>query len=144
MTFWTKTSRKHPIRNKTAAMLAVSLLVSQPVMAAQEVVEDLSINARPTYSASIADALVARPLMAAGTVLGAAAFLGTLPFSILGNNVDEAADVLIAKPAEATFRRCLGCTDLQDRTKSERVTRMSAYVPPVTNPDGTPVQIVIQ
>lgn len=64
----------------------------------------------PSGGAMVADALVARPLLAVATVGGTAIFLVTLPFSALSGNVGEAADTLIKTPAEATFRRCLGCS----------------------------------
>lgn len=68
-----------------------------------------SLEARPSGGAMIADALLARPLLAAATLGGTAVFLVSLPFSALGGNVNSAAETLIKTPAEATFRRCLGC-----------------------------------
>ncbi len=56
-----------------------------------------------------ADAVVARPIGAAMTVVGAVAFVASLPFSLLGGNVDEAAEKLVVDPAKAAFVRCLGC-----------------------------------
>lgn len=87
------------------AMLAlVMLLGSLPAVAQGERME-----AQPSGGAMIADAVVARPLLAAATVGGAAIFLVSLPFTALGGNVDGAAETLIKTPAEAAFRRCLGC-----------------------------------
>jgi hypothetical protein len=65
---------------------------------------------RPSGGAMVADAVLARPLLAAATLGGTAVFLVSLPFTALGGNVDDAAETLIKTPAEATFRRCLGCT----------------------------------
>ena len=73
------------------------------------------LEAQPSGGAMVVDALVARPLLAVATVGGAAIFLVSLPFSALGGNVDEAAETLIRTPAEATFRRCLGCRLSQRR-----------------------------
>jgi hypothetical protein len=42
------------------------------------------------------------------TVLGAAIWIVTLPFSALGGNAGEAAQQLIVKPARFTFTRPLG------------------------------------
>ena len=56
------------------------------------------------------DAVVARPLLLATTILGAGVFLISLPFSALGGNVGEAGEALVTGPAKATFKRCLGCT----------------------------------
>ncbi|SDG51418.1 hypothetical protein SAMN05216571_1171 [Onishia taeanensis] len=96
------------------ALMAVALLLgpilvgpifgSGAAQAAQPVQER-----EPSGGAMVADALVARPLLALATVGGAAVFLVSLPFSALGGNVDDAARTLVVAPAEATFRRCLGC-----------------------------------
>jgi hypothetical protein len=45
------------------------------------------------------------------TVVGAATFVVSLPFSALGGNVADAADTLVVGPAKATFVRCLGCSN---------------------------------
>jgi hypothetical protein len=55
------------------------------------------------------DLLVARPIGAVATVAGTALFVLSLPFSALGGNVKQAADVLVIGPAKETFMRCLGC-----------------------------------
>ncbi|MDN3554566.1 hypothetical protein [Halomonas maura] len=89
------------------AMLTMVMVVgSQSAMAEDDYAND---TARPSGGAMVADALLARPLLAAATIGGAAVFLVSLPFSALGGNVDAAAETLIKTPAEATFRRCLGC-----------------------------------
>jgi hypothetical protein len=77
------------------------------------------LDNRPSAGAAVADALVARPLMLAGTIGGTGLFVVSLPFSVISGKVKEAADVLVVKPANATFRRCLGCTSVQDDRKHE-------------------------
>ncbi len=84
------------------AAALVAMLGSTPTLAQDQ-------EASPSGGAMVADALLARPLLAVATVGGAAVFLVSLPFSALGGNVDAAAETLIKTPAEATFRRCLGC-----------------------------------
>lgn len=104
-------------RRASAAVMLVSLIsASLPSHAAIEVMED-GLNDRPTASAAVADSAIARPLMAAATVGGVIAFAATLPFSILGGNVKETAKTLVLDPADATFRRCMGCTTVQDERK---------------------------
>ncbi|QTF93234.1 hypothetical protein [Halomonas sp. BM-2019] len=83
----------------------VAMLGSSPAVAQQQRME-----AQPSGGAMVVDALVARPLLAAATVAGTAVFLVSLPFTALGGGVETAAETLIKTPAEATFRRCLGCT----------------------------------
>lgn len=57
----------------------------------------------------VIDGLVVRPLSFVGTVLGTLVFVATLPFSTLGGNVGESAELLVLEPAKFTFGRCLGC-----------------------------------
>jgi len=91
------------IRSKLAATMAAASLLLGPVpgLAAQE--------DEPSAGTMAADLVVARPLGVAATVLGAAAFVVSLPFSALGGNVGQAADALVVGPTKATFVRCLGC-----------------------------------
>ncbi|MFK7912411.1 MAG: hypothetical protein AB8B93_00740 [Pseudomonadales bacterium] len=63
----------------------------------------------PSASEMAADLLVARPAGAVVTVLGAAFFVVSLPFSAAGGNLDSAAQTLVVNPARETFVRCLGC-----------------------------------
>ncbi len=63
----------------------------------------------PEAAGMIIDGLVVRPISLVATVVGAVAFVITLPFSALGGNVDEAGEKLVVRPAAFTFSRCLGC-----------------------------------
>ncbi len=63
----------------------------------------------PGTGAMMVDLAVARPLGAAITVVGAAAFLVSLPFTVAGGNVGEAGEQLVVRPGRETFNRCLGC-----------------------------------
>ena len=54
------------------------------------------------------DGLVVRPLMLAGTVLGTAAFVITLPFTIPAGGDPEAHRKFIVEPARYTFTRPIG------------------------------------
>lgn len=68
-----------------------------------------TLEAPPAY-AMAGDLLIARPLLIAGTALGAILFVVSLPFSALGGNVEEAAQALVVEPGREAFVRCLGCT----------------------------------
>ncbi|WP_299232093.1 hypothetical protein [uncultured Halomonas sp.] len=83
----------------------VALMATSPAIAQEQ-----RVGVQPSGGAMIADAVIARPLLAAATVGGTAVFLVTLPFTVLGGGVGSAAETLIKTPAEAAFRRCLGCT----------------------------------
>ncbi len=94
-------------RQKTlACILALPLVygtasLPQPAWAGAE--------REPEATGMIIDGLVVRPISLAATVVGAVAFVITLPFSALGGNVDEAGEKLVVRPAAYTFSRCLGC-----------------------------------
>ncbi|MDX1804104.1 MAG: hypothetical protein R3292_08480 [Alcanivorax sp.] len=75
----------------------------------------------PGEVAMIGDAVFVRPVMTAATGIGLVVYTVTLPFSILGNNEDAAAEKLVKAPARTAFLRCLGCTPAQnERLKAEK------------------------
>ncbi|MFO1355003.1 MAG: hypothetical protein U1F72_02520 [Gammaproteobacteria bacterium] len=69
---------------------------------------DSYIDQRPGFGAMVVDGVLVRPLGLGATVLGAAAWVVTLPFSALGGNAGEAAQKLVVEPARFTFTRPLG------------------------------------
>lgn len=97
-----KVNGLNPVRDLLMLLLA-SMLCASPVYSQS------SIDERPNAFAMTGDLLVARPLGAAITAVGAAAFVVSLPFTIMGGAVSESAETLVLGPAEATFVRCLGC-----------------------------------
>ena len=60
----------------------------------------------------IVDAFLVRPLGIVGSAAGFVTWVVSLPFSILGGNGGEAAEVLIKEPVSYTFNRPLG--DFED------------------------------
>lgn len=87
----------------TVAAMSISLVAPSTAFA-QEVEE------QPSPLAMTGDALIARPLGLAITAVGTVLYVATLPFSLAGGNAGEAGKALVVGPAEATFVRCLGCT----------------------------------
>ncbi|MCY4045601.1 MAG: hypothetical protein OXE99_11035 [Cellvibrionales bacterium] len=75
-----------------------------PAMANNSVVEE-----KPSAAAMMGDLVIVRPVMLGVTVLGTAAYLVSLPFTLMGGNAGEAGEVLVVGPAKTTFVRCLGC-----------------------------------
>ena len=63
----------------------------------------------PPAFAMIGDLLIARPLLVVATVIGAGAFVLSLPFTALGGGIGDAGQALVVDPAKAAFVRCLGC-----------------------------------
>ena len=104
-------------RSLVTAVLAAGLLLGSASVAATDRYD--AVDEGPTALEMTADLLVARPLQLTATGLGAAVFLVSLPFSMLGGNVDQAAEQLVAGPARATFQRCLGCTEA-DQARQQR------------------------
>ncbi|GAA0582295.1 hypothetical protein GCM10008997_33860 [Halomonas salifodinae] len=90
--------------------MALVLALGSGAVGAQDRYMEQRLEARPSGGAMVADALIGRPLLVVATLGGTAVFLVSLPFTALGGNVDAAAETLIRTPAEATFRRCLGCS----------------------------------
>lgn len=95
-----------------AVVASAALMVAQPV-AAEGGYEDTTV---PSAAAMGFDVLVVRPLSLAATVIGTGLFVASLPFSLLGWNVDKAAMQLVAEPAAYTFLRPLGEFETGRRT----------------------------
>jgi hypothetical protein len=62
----------------------------------------------PGGGAMIYDLVVLRPVGIVATAAGSVAWLISLPFSALGDNVDQATDKLIKTPGKFTFVRPIG------------------------------------
>jgi hypothetical protein len=88
-----------------ALVLALSNVLFVPVIVASDM---YSTHEQPSSDQMLADALLVRPLMIGATAVGIVTFVVTLPFSVLGGNVDEAAKALVLEPAGYTFVRPLG------------------------------------
>lgn len=58
-----------------------------------------------------ADLFLVRPISLVGSIVGAAVFVVTLPFTLTTQSTDEAAKELLGKPLEYTFNRPLGDFD---------------------------------
>jgi hypothetical protein len=86
-----------------AFTLALSNIMFSANVAAYETVAE-----EPTGGTMLADAFMVRPFMLVGTILGTATFIVTLPLSLLGRNVGEAGNMLVAEPFMYTFVRPLG------------------------------------
>jgi len=94
-------------RSKTLQLLVSLMLVFSTVTFSQQAVAD-SVLIEDKAPAMIGDLVFARPIGFIGTVLGTGVFVVTLPFTLLGGNVGEAANFLVIKPAKFTFVRPLG------------------------------------
>jgi hypothetical protein len=97
-------------RKPVSYLLAVTLLFSgmAHVPGAFAASYSSSIEPERTGGTMMADTFLVRPFMLAGTVVGLATFIVTLPFSALGGNIGEAGNTLVVEPAKYTFVRPLG------------------------------------
>ncbi|WP_315041649.1 hypothetical protein ACGTJS_07315 [Faucicola mancuniensis] len=95
---------------KLAVATVLSLTAVSPSFAAIEIDEE---NFGPTYGSMVADATVGKPLQTLAVVGGVAAYVVSLPFTLLTGDTAQARRVLVEEPAQA-LDRCLGCTPAQD------------------------------
>ncbi len=96
---------------KTVVALLALILTAGPVLAYDSKSVEIDQEQAPRQPSSgemFADALVGRPLGLVATVLGTAAFVISLPFSLASHSTDEAAKKLVSTPARFTFKRPLG------------------------------------
>lgn len=92
---------------RVATALVVGCLLLPQALWAQR---NTAIDESPNAGVMAADLVVARPVGVVLTVAGAAAFVVSLPFTLLAGNASDAAEKLMIAPAATTFMRCLGCT----------------------------------
>lgn len=105
-------------RRVVGGVLLLTMMTAVLPASAEELNDD-QVNQRPTALAMFGDVVLARPMLLVGTVGGTALFLASLPFTVMGGKVKEAAETLVVGPAHATFIRCLGCTAKQDEYKNK-------------------------
>ncbi|MCK5880480.1 MAG: hypothetical protein KAG18_01320 [Sinobacterium sp.] len=94
---------------RTLMVMSMAILLSMPQLSLAKNSSSVVLE-EPTALAMAGDLVVARPIGLVITVVGVAAFLVSLPFSLLGGNTGEAAETLVVGPAKTTFVRCLGCS----------------------------------
>lgn len=101
-----------------AASLSLLAASMQPALAAIEIDET---DFGPSYETMVVDTVVGKPLQLVNAVAGTAAYLVSLPFSLLGGNADQAQQKLFVEPWDA-MGRCLGCTVAEDNYYKSQVT----------------------
>ncbi|WP_288995638.1 hypothetical protein [uncultured Psychrobacter sp.] len=92
------------------ASLGLMAASMQPALAAIEIDES---DFGPSYETMVVDTVVGKPLQLVNAVAGTAAYIVSLPFSIIGGNPDQAQQKLFVEPWSAVGR-CLGCTVAED------------------------------
>ena len=89
----------------------------QPALAAIEIDET---DFGPSYETMAVDTVVGKPLQLVAAVAGTAAYVVSLPFSLIGGNADQAQQKLFVEPWNA-MSRCLGCTVAEDNYYKSQV-----------------------
>lgn len=118
MTVKAKTQRDAKWKYFTAsATLALTVAIMQPASAAIEIDET---DFGPSYGTMMVDTIVGKPLQLVNAVAGTAAYVVSLPFSLIGGNADQAQQKLFVEPWDA-MGRCLGCTVAEDNYYKSQV-----------------------
>jgi hypothetical protein len=100
-----KIMSKHTFRRALVALSCVALVAgSTPALAENIATSD-------DGAAMLGDLFIVRPISLVGSILGAAVWIVTLPFTLTTQSTDEAARELLGKPLEYTFNRPLGDFD---------------------------------
>ncbi|MDN3447324.1 hypothetical protein QL886_06700 [Psychrobacter sp. APC 3281] len=118
MTVKAKTQRTVKQRFFTVlATLGLVVATIQPTFAAIEIDET---DFGPSYETMVVDTIVGKPLQLVNAVAGTAAYIVSLPFSLIGGNADQAQQKLFVEPWDA-MGRCLGCTVAEDNYYKSQV-----------------------
>lgn len=103
-------------RIATRIMLSASLVTGMLLSSASQAAIEIDENDfGPTYESMVVDTVVGKPLQLVTAVAGTVAYVASLPFSIAGNNHQQAQQKLVSEPWEAALQRCLGCTVAEDK-----------------------------
>ncbi len=92
---------------KSVIIVMVTMLMAVP-FGSPALAQEYFESGEPDGGEMIYDLFVVRPIGIIATAAGAVVFVISLPFSLLGNNVDTAGEKLVKAPARFTFKRPLG------------------------------------
>ncbi len=115
-----KARTQRTVKQRFFTVLATLGLVAatiQPTFAAIEIDET---DFGPSYETMVVDTIVGKPLQLVNAVAGTAAYIVSLPFSLIGGNADQAQQKLFVEPWDA-MGRCLGCTVAEDNYYKSQV-----------------------
>lgn len=101
----------------TIISITIAVITMHTASAAIEIDET---DFGPSYDTMVVDTVVGKPLQLVTAVAGTAAYLVSLPFSLIGGNADQAQQKLFVEPWDA-MGRCLGCTVAEDNYYKSQV-----------------------
>jgi hypothetical protein len=105
-------------------------------------IDQEQVGREPTTNEVLADGLIARPLGLVGTVIGAAAWVVTLPFTLPSSSTARAADALVTRPGRYTFLRPIGQMDGCDALPQSCRAKYEITEPGASAEKGAPSAIV--
>jgi hypothetical protein len=94
-------------KSAVVVLLILSMLITAPLVYAEKMYTK-DVAEEVSGEDMILDLVLLRPLGFVATVLGAAAFVVSLPFTIPLQQKNEAAQKMVVKPGKYTFTRPLG------------------------------------
>ncbi len=95
------------IAKKSLVIAIITALLIVP-FASTGLAEEYFEREDPSGGMMIFDFIVVRPVGIVATLVGSVFYVISLPFSLLGENSEEAGEALFNEPAAYTFKRPLG------------------------------------
>ena len=114
-------------QNPLSKMVVGLSLIMATMLPAAAAIEIDETDFGPTYDTMVVDTVVGKPLQLVNAVAGTAAYIVSLPFSIIGGNADQAQQKLVVEPWQA-MDRCLGCSVAEDNYYKSQATDESNVV----------------
>ncbi len=104
---------KYGLATRIASLIAGATLLCASLQSANAAIEIDESDFGPSYETMVLDTVVGKPLGLVAAVTGTAAYIVSLPFSLIGGNADQAQEKLVVEPWNA-MGRCLGCSVAED------------------------------
>ena len=104
-----RANNQRAVKQKLFTAVASLGLMAASMQTALAAIEIDESDFGPSYETMVVDTVVGKPLQLVNAVAGTAAYIVSLPFSIIGGNPDQAQQKLFVEPWSA-MGRCLGCT----------------------------------
>lgn len=115
-----KANTQRVIKHKLLTAIASASFILASMQPASAAIEIDETDFGPSYDTMLVDTIVGKPLQLVTAVAGTAAYLVSLPFSLIGGNADQAQQKLFVEPWDA-MGRCLGCSVAEDNYYKSQV-----------------------
>lgn len=108
-----KTDIQRTVTQKLITAIISASFIMAVMQSASAAIEIDETDFGPSYETMAVDTIVGKPLQLVTAIAGTAAYLVSLPFSLIGGNADQAQQKLFVEPWDA-MSRCLGCSVAED------------------------------